>query len=271
MKDKKHIGKVAVVKIAPGRNAVYWDQCLKEGYICVGWDEMGDLRRYRNRAEFQKSFERIYGPLLYQGRLATLRQKGNELWTITQMRPGDKVIANRGMSEVLGIGVVQEPGYLWRPTKTRDGHYHTVRVTWDTSFAKRIPKQPWNQTVAQVGVAAFNRITSSQLSPDRTRKLNQSSLHPLSLDTNPLNIRSPDVAASEKAEQEVEKSQGFQSNPRRNCVMKKAAKKKSAPRKRVTFHTVFAPPPPVFNATSMNQGETGRCRTGLALWSNAIL
>src|SRR5439155_18935380 len=28
-----------VVKIAPGHEAVAWPDCLKNGYICVGWDE----------------------------------------------------------------------------------------------------------------------------------------------------------------------------------------------------------------------------------------
>ena len=35
-----------VIKIAPGVGATYWDDCLRDGYICVGWDEVGDLREF---------------------------------------------------------------------------------------------------------------------------------------------------------------------------------------------------------------------------------
>ena len=32
-----------VVKIAPGSDASAWEDCLREGYICVGWGGVGDL------------------------------------------------------------------------------------------------------------------------------------------------------------------------------------------------------------------------------------
>jgi hypothetical protein len=126
---------VALVKIAPGHAAAYWPQCLKEGYICVGWDAVGDLARFDSEAQFRAAFEKRYK---YHGNLSATRRKTNELWTLTKLRSGDKVIANKGVAWVLGIGVVQEPGYEWRPDKSRGEYYHTVRVKWDTSFARRI-------------------------------------------------------------------------------------------------------------------------------------
>ncbi len=49
------------------------------------------------------------------------------------------MVANRGVSEVLGIGEVTEPGYVFRPERAE--MQHTVNVRWDTSHAGAIPPQ----------------------------------------------------------------------------------------------------------------------------------
>ena len=41
-----------ILKIAPGENAMYWEDCLAYGYICVGWDEVGDLSQFESKDEF---------------------------------------------------------------------------------------------------------------------------------------------------------------------------------------------------------------------------
>jgi 5-methylcytosine-specific restriction protein B len=47
-------------EIAPGEDAKYWDDCLREGYICVGWDKVGDLREFPSRRLFRAKFESEY-------------------------------------------------------------------------------------------------------------------------------------------------------------------------------------------------------------------
>ena len=44
-----------VFKIAPGHQASKWDDCLPNGYICVGWDEIGDLTQYTDRDEVKQA------------------------------------------------------------------------------------------------------------------------------------------------------------------------------------------------------------------------
>ena len=49
-----HPGKTArIVKIAPGHDAELWDDCRANGYIRVGWDEVGDLRDFPSKEEFR--------------------------------------------------------------------------------------------------------------------------------------------------------------------------------------------------------------------------
>lgn len=152
-------GSVRVVKIAPGENASEWERCREGNYICVGWDAVGDLRKYNSFEEFWPFFKRKCGSI-HKNWLPTLSRKAKELWTLRQLFPGDKVIANRGLSEVLAVGTVTKPGYKWQPDP--DGFSHTVKVRWDTSYARKISPQPWNNTVAPVDPKLYRLISGSR-------------------------------------------------------------------------------------------------------------
>ena len=45
-----------VVKIAPGELAKYWEDCRNNSYICVGWDEVGDLAEFESKEAFREVF-----------------------------------------------------------------------------------------------------------------------------------------------------------------------------------------------------------------------
>jgi Domain of unknown function (DUF3883) len=216
--------KVALAKIAPGHAAEYWPQCLKNGYICVGWDAVGDLRRFDSEAKFRAVFEKHYK---YGGSLSAARRKANELWTLTKLQSGDRVIANKGMNRVLAVGVVQEPVYEWRPDKIRREYYHTIRVNWDTSLGKRIPRQPWRQTVTEIPFELFRNIAGrTNLSRNSVR-----SLHDEWDDGDPAHTGWTNVAVStgstaeKKAAEEIERSAGFQSNSKIRKVIELRAMK----------------------------------------------
>jgi 5-methylcytosine-specific restriction enzyme B len=148
-----------VVKIAPGKGGRHWQECLANGYICVGWDETGDLREFEAEEAFGERFSEIYSQH-YNQHQSTLTKKAREVWTLMELEPGDVVIANRGLSEVLAVGEVVEPGYEWRPERAE--HKHTVHVKWDTSYNKKTPlPQYWaNVTVAPVGLELAQKLMS---------------------------------------------------------------------------------------------------------------
>jgi 5-methylcytosine-specific restriction protein B len=127
-----------LIKIAPGRDGMYWDDCLAGGYVCVGWDDVGDLRRFDSKEEFLQTFEDRYLGNLYSAR-SKLAEKANELWLLLDVGAGERIVANQGTSKVLGVGVVEPPEYVW--DDARPEYKHTLRVDWDTSFAKQIPSQ----------------------------------------------------------------------------------------------------------------------------------
>ncbi len=147
-----------IFKIAPGDDAKYWEDCRDGNYICVGWGEVGDLRDFSTKAEFREAFGTCYPG--YTKSKAT--EKANEVWTLLELEPGDIIIANRGMSEVLAIGQVEEPGYQYQDEW--DEYNHSVSVSWDESYAKKIePQKYWAlKTVSKVPLSLYDKIVGDK-------------------------------------------------------------------------------------------------------------
>ena len=152
-------GTKRVLKIAPGEKAKFWDDCLRNGYICVAWDEVGDLSQFETKEAFRARFEEAFP---YNGHLPQARRKGNELWALTELEPGDLVVANRGISRVLAVGEVVEPGYRW--ADERSEYRHTVAVEWDPTYDQSVaPQKHWaTVTVAKVPDTLLKQIVSGK-------------------------------------------------------------------------------------------------------------
>jgi len=146
-----------IVKIAPGEQAKYWDDCRKNGYVCVGWDSIGDLSEYESREQLRDA---MIAKFDYTQAKATTKSK--ELWTLRELEPGDIIVANKGISEVLAIGEVLDGGYLYRDE--REEFKHTVAVRWETKFATKIPEQKgWAfVTVGKIPLTVFDNIVSGK-------------------------------------------------------------------------------------------------------------
>ena len=146
-----------VVKIAPGEDAKYWDDCLKHGYIRVGWDEVGDLREFADKQEFESEFQKQRGAS-YKDHGPTIKKKGNELWQLAELEEGDVVVANKGISKILAVGEVVSPGYEWKGDLPE--YRHTVHIKWDPSYAQDIePQKRWALvTVANVPPDQYESI-----------------------------------------------------------------------------------------------------------------
>ena len=96
---------------------------------------------------------------MYRGNKSKLSVKANEVWTFRELEPGDTVIANRGTSQVVGIGTVIDPGYVWRPE--REVYKHTVSVQWTDTTERTLnpPVTSWfGSTVAKVPGDLYQRI-----------------------------------------------------------------------------------------------------------------
>jgi 5-methylcytosine-specific restriction protein B len=154
-----------VVKIAPGPDAQYWNDCLEGGYICVGWDDVGDLRAFSSEEEFRSAFAAKYSAL-YNGSQSKTTEKAKEVWRLLQLRQGDVVVANRGTREILAVGTVTDQSYTWRDERSE--YKHTVAVTWDPTYAMTLPEpqKRWALvTVATVPDALWQVIQTHKSGP----------------------------------------------------------------------------------------------------------
>ncbi|MFG2021462.1 AAA family ATPase [Actinomadura geliboluensis] len=162
-----------ILKVAPGENAKFWDECLAGGYICIGWEDVGDLSEYGSEEEFRAAFEEAY-TTEYKGNKSKISAKANEVWRFYRLEPGDLVVANKGIKEVLAVGTVTEEGYQWREERT--SFQHTVAVNWDTGYAQNLakPQKSWGTvTVAKVSAELWK-----SLQPSGTARRPQSSIVP---------------------------------------------------------------------------------------------
>ncbi|MDX2592282.1 AAA family ATPase [Streptomyces sp. WI03-4A] len=140
-------------KIAPGERGRLWGECRDGDFICVGWDELGDLGQYRSDTELKDALDRGY-PSGSGGSLNTARR----LLAFRDLEPGDRIVANRGLDEILATGTVTA-SYQFLPD--RPEYQHIVPVKWDLSHAQRLPKpqRGWRSTFARVDPATFARFT----------------------------------------------------------------------------------------------------------------
>ncbi|MFD4675041.1 McrB family protein [Lentzea sp. NPDC058450] len=144
-----------VVKIAPGRTGRYWDECLRDGVIRVGWDQVGDLRQYTTGAELTAALSEEYPDKTDRSH----RTSATRLFRYFRDLPvGAKIIANQGKSKVLAVGTVTDRGY--RYDAGLDHYRHTVAVDWNTAYAQNLdaPVGAWVRTFAPVQAALWNAI-----------------------------------------------------------------------------------------------------------------
>jgi DNA polymerase III delta prime subunit len=84
---------VQIWKIAPGRDACFWDACVENACIVIGF--LHD----RNLTEFET-------PEALQVELGEGRRTKPIFDFVHQMQPGDLVIASQGIGKIKGIGIV---------------------------------------------------------------------------------------------------------------------------------------------------------------------
>ncbi len=145
-------------KIAPGDNAWQWDECRAQGFIALGWDELGDVSRL-DRSEFetlrnQMIAEHGWGP-----------QGPDQVWDFSQIQPGDRVVANRGTTVALGFGTVTGPYYFVPDVR----HGHRLPVDWDDTQPRTITQGGWRRALIELKRRDFERLLASaptEVTPD---------------------------------------------------------------------------------------------------------
>lgn len=150
-----------IFRVTPGEDAKYWQEWLESKVLYLGWDKVGNLREFETKDAFMAAFIEAYGDTFADDK-QHLQNKAREIWTLVELEPGDIIVANQGISHVLAVGRVTEPGYVWDPD--RQEYKHTVLIDWDTSFDQTIPPQKsWAFTeVSNVAVSFYQQFIAKK-------------------------------------------------------------------------------------------------------------
>lgn len=138
-------------KVAPGEDAWQWEDCRNQGFIAIGWDELGDISNL-SRSEFDARRE----DLLAQHPEWNWSKSGvNQVWAFSQIKAGDRIIANKGKKEVLGIGTVTGSYYY---DVNADQHKHRLPVRWENTEVRSINEPGWQRTLINLYEEKFVEI-----------------------------------------------------------------------------------------------------------------
>ncbi|MBM7440087.1 hypothetical protein [Streptomyces sp. HB132] len=113
-------------KIAPGERGRLWKECRDGDFICVGWDDLGDLGQYQSDTELKQALD-AHWPRGSGGSLTLARR----LLAFRDLEAGDRVVANRGVDEVLATGRVDTTA------TTPTGRSSTMSSRWSGSSPTR--------------------------------------------------------------------------------------------------------------------------------------
>lgn len=128
---------------APGNNASKWPEYSKAGIMGIGWGEIGDLSEYETRTDMQEKMKEVYAsdqPYIMSS-LATW-QFANE------MKPGDIVYAKKGISKLVGRGVVTSDYYYVEDTP--DEYKNFRKVNWTHIGNWEAPDKGARKTLTEV-------------------------------------------------------------------------------------------------------------------------
>lgn len=140
-------------RIAPGVGAWSWPAWHEGGYVSVAWDEFGDLS-----ALDQNEFKQLQKKLVIELASDKWTEKGSDqAWTFAKsIRPGDRIVANQGKSQVLAVGTVTDEYYFVPGVQ----HGHRIPVEWDQLGTRALskPRPGWERTLARMKQEEFEAI-----------------------------------------------------------------------------------------------------------------
>ena len=86
---------------APGEGAARWDEFYDRGVMALAWSKIGDLGTYETKEDLRQALLVQYSDKTSQ------KNSAHALWQLVHdVKPGDIIFAKRGMSEIIGRGVV---------------------------------------------------------------------------------------------------------------------------------------------------------------------
>lgn len=120
---------MTIWKFTPGENGIYWDFCLKNNIIAMGWSDVGHLSWFNSKKELEIKCEYV------EYEIGTPRTSEVQLWDFKHIQVKD-LIVSYAVKTILGIGIVTG-GYFYEGAKekaidpkTGRKYAHRYNVCW---------------------------------------------------------------------------------------------------------------------------------------------
>ena len=156
---KKYNFDVRYWKIAPGENAWQWEECRDQGFIAIGWDELGDISNL-GPTQFNKCRDQL---IAQHPELKWKKSGVDQVAAFARhIKIGDYIVANKGKTEVLGIGTVRG-AYYFEPNAPK--YKHRLPVHWHDLTPKNVNQRNWQRTLIALTSASFEEIGGNTMNP----------------------------------------------------------------------------------------------------------
>lgn len=118
---QERFGSARVWLLAPGEDAQFWGEFQEKGIIAIGWDELGDLRKFDDRGAIHERIREAFNkPNPIMDSLACHQ-------FVRELQPGDHVVVKTGRTVLLGYGVIESD---YSHDSSRPTMRHVRRVRW---------------------------------------------------------------------------------------------------------------------------------------------
>lgn len=126
---------------APGEQAAHWEDLRGAGVMGIGWSEIGDPSRFKAKKDLREALAAAYGK-------ENPTNDADTIWSfVHNLKPGDTVWVRRGLSSVIGRGIVRSD---FRFDATR-ALYPSVRdVEWEDIRPFEVPKRFPQKTLSEL-------------------------------------------------------------------------------------------------------------------------
>ena len=128
---------------SPGSGAEKWEECYKNGYMLIGWGEIGNLAIFASKDEMKQQMKQVYG------NDSSYKNSAHATWQfIHEVMPGDVIFAKKGNNTLLGKGVI-ESDYEYDEERN-DGYCNFRKVKWTNKGEWKIKHQLPQKTLTDI-------------------------------------------------------------------------------------------------------------------------
>lgn len=152
--EVQYSGEKKYWQIAPGKRAKFWDDCKSKNIIRIGWNELPNITHIQNEAELKD----ICNQHLPNQSKISFNMLADFIFNV---KAGDYVVANKGKSAIMGVGIVDEDDSL-KYNSNYNQHRHYKKINWLDKYQPiDIPQyNRFGLTVLDLGKDEFEKIMS---------------------------------------------------------------------------------------------------------------